>query len=241
MKRNLIPLNLALLATACLLSWFLVGQWRQFEVEHRLDKPNPGSGSATGDSDRPASLASATSFAPIVDHHLFSLDRNNDLTQEVSDQPQEEVRPVPVLKGTLGIGGEDYALMVSGISGRSGSLYRRLKVGQALDGYVLVRVEADRVVMRSGDRDVRIGINERSSKGSARRRTPSRTDSARPRGTESTSGSRRQRSSNRQTAPSKRRSDTVNVPAGTVRDGKRLIIVPTPFGDIRRWVEDKPK
>ena len=31
----------------------------------------------------------------------------------------------------------------------------------------------------------------------------------------------------------------MNTPAGTVRDGKRLIEQQTPFGPVKVWVEDK--
>ena len=163
MKRNLILVNVGLLATAALLAWSLVGQWRQFEAEHRLDRPSPEPLAEAADSQGPASPAAA-GFAAIVDHHLFNLDRSNDLPQDPSDRPRVESRPPPVLMGTMGLGGEEVALMVPGASGSSGGLYRRLKVGQALDGYTLVRIETDRVVMKTGAREVSVGIGRRSGK-----------------------------------------------------------------------------
>ena len=53
--------------------------------------------------------------------------------------------------GMMGLGREEVALMVPGRSGSSGGLYRRLKVGEELDGYTLVRIETDRVVMKIGE------------------------------------------------------------------------------------------
>ncbi|MDE2758088.1 MAG: hypothetical protein OXI92_16255, partial [Acidobacteriota bacterium] len=129
MKRNLILVNLVLLATAGLLAWSLLGQWRQFEAEHRLEGPDPGSQEAAAASERPALSPSASAFAAIVDHHLFNQDRSNELPQEYEDQSLQELRPVPVLMGMMGIGGQEVALMVSGGSGSSGGLYRRLQVG----------------------------------------------------------------------------------------------------------------
>ena len=61
----------------------------------------------------------------------------------------------------MGIGGEDVALMVSRGSRSSGGLYRRLKVGEALDGYTLLRVEGDRVVMKAGATEVKVSIDDR--------------------------------------------------------------------------------
>ena len=248
MKRNLVLVNLTLLGIAILLVYAFAGKWRQFEAEHRLDLPNPGPRAAAVDSEGPASPASASGFTAIVDHHLFNPDRSNHVPQELSDEPQEVLRPAPVLKGTMGLGGEDVALMLPGGSRRSGSLYRRLKVGEALDGYTLVRVEADRVVMKAGTREVKIGMDDRSGKPKRTARTagPARpAQTARPRTTAVGSGSsskdRRQGAARRQSARPKRTPlpKTWEVPVGTVMDGKRLIEEQTPFGAIRTWIEDK--
>ena len=245
MKRNLVLVNLTLLGIAILLGYALLGKWRQFEAEHRLDLPNPGSRAAAGDSGRPASPASASSFAAIVDHHLFNPDRSNDLPQEFLDRPEEAAaEPVPVLKGTVGVGGEDYALMVSGKSKSSSSLYRRLKVGEALDGYTLVQVEMDRVVMKTGTREVNVSMDDRSRKPKRPARTapPARTRTTGV-GSGSRSRDRREGAARRQPARSKRKQlpKTWEVPVGTVVDGKLLIEEQTPFGAIRTWVEDKSK
>ena len=237
MKRRTVQINLVLLGLAALWVTLLAGNRGPFEAEHRPDPPAPGAAAAA--SPGSASPASASDAAAIADNHLFHSDRNNDLPEESSEAPQTASLPLPVLMGTLGIGSEDYALMVSSDPNSSDRLYRRLKAGQTLDGYTLTRVETDGVVMRSGAGEVRIGINNKRRKGSTRRRTsPRRTSTRRP-GSASTSGSRRQPSSTRGPTPSKRRFSTFNVPVGTVRDGKRLIAIPTPFGDIKRWVEHK--
>ena len=237
MKRRTVQINLVLLGLAALWVTLLAGNRGRFEAEHRPDPPGPGAAAAA--SPGPASPASASDAAAVADNHLFHSDRNNDLPEEDSEAPQTASVHLPVLMGTLGIGREDYALMVSSDPNNPDSLYRRLKAGQTLDGYTLTRVETDGVVMRSGAGEVRIGINNKRRKGSARTRNqPRRTSTRRP-GSASTSGSRRQPSSTRGATPSKRRSSTFNLPVGTVRDGKRLIAIPTPFGDIKRWVEHK--
>lgn len=245
MKRNLVLLNVALLATAGLLAWTLYGQWRQFEAEHGLDRPSPGSQEAAADSEGPASPSFARSFAAIVDHHLFNLDRSNELPQELSDQARQELQPVPVLMGMMGLGGEEVALMVPGRSGSSGGLYRRLEVGEELDGYTLVRIETDRVVMKSGDREVRVGMDRRSRKARRTARTAAQTAAPSTTGVGAgrSSGNRRQGNARRRSARSARQRATnlMNTPVGTVRDGKRLIEQQTPFGPVRVWVEEKSK
>ncbi len=243
MKRSLILLNVALMGAAVLLGYTLVGQWRQFEAEHGPGRSNSGARAESDGSDGPASPVSASSFAAIVDHHLFSPDRNNDLPEGVTDEPPEALRPPPVLMGTMGLGGEDYALMVSGGPGKSGSLYRRLKVGEELGGYTLVRIEMDRVVMKTGGREVEVGMDDRSRKPKRKTRTAPRVESGPPQATGVGSGTRPTDASGRQRARSDRRrgSDTGNLPVGTVRDGKRLIEEQTPFGAIKVWVENKSK
>lgn len=245
MKRNLVLLNVALLAGAGLLAWTLLGQWRQFEAEHGLDRPSPGSQETAADSEGSPPPSFASSFAAIVDHHLFNPDRSNDLPEELTDGPQEELHPAPVLMGMMGLGTEEVALMVSGGSGGSSGLYRRLKVGEALDGYTLVSIETDRVVMKIGEREVRVGMDRRSRRprrtsrtaGPARTAAPSTTGV----GAGRSSGNRRQGTSSRRSARSARQRATnlMNTPVGTVKDGKRLVEQQTPFGPVRVWVEDK--
>ena len=247
MKRKLVLLNIALLATAGLLAWSLLGQWRQFEAEHRMDRPDPGSGSPSAASEGPPPPTFASSFAAIVDHHLFNLDRSNDLPEELSDGPQEELPPAPVLMGMMGIGEEEVALMVPGGSGSSGGLYRRLKVGEQLDGYTLVRIETDRVVMTTGSREVRVGMERRTRRPKRTARTAARAPSSTPSttgvGAGSGSGNRRRGTSSRRSARSARQRATtlMNTPVGTVNDGKRLLEQQTPFGPVRVWVEEKSK
>ena len=246
MKRSFVLVNLGLLAVAALLLYAVVGQWRQFEAEHRLERLKAEPRAAAGDSGRSFSPGTPLSFAAIVDHHLFNPDRSNDLPQEPAGQPLEAVKqPVPVLMGTVGIGGEDYALMVSGKSRSSGGLYSRLQVGQALDGYTLVQVGMDGVVMRFGATEVKVGLYDRARKPKrpAAAARPARTPRPRPAGvgSASRSGSRRKEAARRQPARSRRQPNSMKVPVGTVRDGKRLIEEQTPFGKIRTWVEDKPK
>ncbi len=247
MKRKLVLLNIALLATAGLLAWTLLGQWRQFEAEHRMDRPGPGSGSPSAASEGPAPPTFASSFAAIVDHHLFNLDRSNDLPEELSDGPQEVLHPAPVLMGMMGLGGKEVALMVPGSSGSSGGLYRRLEVGEALDGYTLVRIETDRVVMKIGDREVGVGMDRRSRRSRRTSRTAGPAQTAAPSttgvGAGRSSGNRRQGTSRRNSARSARQRATslMNTPVGTIRDGKRLIEQQTPFGPVKVWVEEKSK
>ena len=245
MKRRTVQINLALLGLAALWVTLLAGNRGPFEAERRPDPPAPGAAASSPGS---ASPASASDAAAIAGHHLFHPDRHNDFPEEAVEEPEEQLGPAPVLMGTMGIGGQDLALMVSRGSRSSGGLYRRLKVGEALDGYTLLRVEGDRVVMKAGATEVKVGIDDRpgGSGRPARSRRPAarprpRTPTARPSSTGVGSPNRRPAAAGRRQGRSGRAIPPADLPAGTVRDGKRLVVIPTPFGDIRRWVEDKPQ
>lgn len=248
MKRRAVQVNLLLLALAALWVYVLADNWSAVEGQDSLDARGPGP-EATAASSRPSFPVSASDAAAIAGHHLFHPDRHNDLPEEAVEEQEGQLRPAPVLMGTMEIGGEEVALMVSGGSGRSGGLYRRLKVGEELDGYILVRIEADRVVMKTGAREVRVGMHDRSRKPArtARTATPARTARPRTTGVGSASGSkdRRQAAAGRQPARSRSQAKqlpkTWEVPLGSVVDGKRLIEERTPFGPIRVWVKDKSK
>ena len=246
MKRRTVQINLALLGLAALWVFLLAGNRGRFEAERRPDPPAPGAAAAA--SPGSASPASASDAAAIAGHHLFHPDRHNDFPEEATEGAGESLGPAPVLMGTMGIGGQDVALMVSRGSRSSGGLYRRLKVGEALDGYTLLRVEGNRVVMKAGATEVKVSIDDRpgGSGGRARSGRPaarprSRTPTARPTSTGVGSPNRRPAAAGRKPGRAAPHIPPANLPAGTVRDGKRLVIISTPFGDIRRWVEDKPQ
>lgn len=235
MKRSLVLLNLALLGITVLLGYFLIQRWGQFDVEQRLALLKPGLQLPANNSDGSLSPLVSSSFAPIVDHHLFNLDRNNHIPQESKAPPEQVVLgPVPILMGTIGINDSAYALMIP--SKGSNGLYRRIKVGEALDGYTLVSIEMDRVVMKAGGSEVKVGINNKTRKTSRSART-ART--ARRRVTAVGSRSRRKGASVQSTAASGASSSTERLPVGTVKDGKRLVSVPSPFGEMRTWVKEK--
>ncbi len=228
-----------------LLAYSFGRQWRQFEAEHRPDRLKPESKVKAGHSEKSAPPAAASSFAAIVDHHLFNLDRSNELPQAPPpvSPPATPPGPLPLLMGTVGISEEAYALMVSGNS-RGSRLYERLKVGEALDGYTLVSVGMDQVVMKAGAAEVKVGINDRPRKASPRRRGQPRKASSpktspRRRPTAASSRGRTGGAATRQPARSGRATRPKDVPVGTVKDGKRLISVPTPFGEVKTWVKDK--
>ena len=143
-------LNLVLFVTASLLAFQLRKQWKTYHASHNAVRIQPQSTQAIQSAGYAPKLLSPPNYSAIVDKHMFNLERNN--VVPVDPPPPSEskvVAPKPILMGTMGLAGSNYALMVSGAGGDS-NLYRRLKVGEQLDGYTLVKVLHDKVVMSAG-------------------------------------------------------------------------------------------
>ena len=230
-------------------------QWIDFEAENNLKKI---SGKLLTDSNglkRELESSSPSNYRGIVEHHLFHFHRNNLIPEdprpvEVVAVETKVVKPKPVLMGTMGFGKNTYALMVSRESVGKTKLYRRIKIGQSMDGFTLVRILMDKVVMQSEDGVVEIRIDDGSKNvPQSRSRKPKSRRTARKtvRGIGTTRSTRSTVSSS--SSPRKEPSNnnnqgmppTTSVPVGTVVNGKRLVEVPSPFGPTRTWVDVNSK
>jgi hypothetical protein len=134
--------------------------------------------------------------------------------------------------GTMGLAGSTYALMVSAAGGDS-TLYRRLKIGEQLDGYTLVKVLHDKVVMSAGGAELDVRIADQ----------PKPRLQAAPGEAASGSGSRVSAVGSAAN-PNSAQTDSPQVPAsnaqeGTVFNGKRKRIVASPFGPTIVWEDVK--
>lgn len=246
-------LSLLLLILGICLSILLRNQWIDFEAENNLKKI---SGKLLTDSNglkRELESSSPSNYRGIVEHHLFHFHRNNLIPEdprpvEVVAVETKVVKPKPVLMGTMGFGKNTYALMVSRESVGKTKLYRRIKIGQSMDGFTLVRILMDKVVMQSEDGVVEIRIDDGSkSVPQSRSRKPKsrRTAHKTVRGIGTTRSTRSTVSSSPRKKPSNNNNQgmppTTSVPVGTVVNGKRLVEVPSPFGPTRTWVDVNSK
>ena len=248
-------LSLLLLILGICLSILLRNQWIHFKAENNLKKFSGKLLTESNGLRRELQSSSPSNYKGIVEHHLFHFHRNNLIPKdprpvEVAVVETKVVKPKPVLMGTMGFGKNTYALMVSRESVGKTKLYRRVKIGQSMDGFTLVRILMDKVVMQSEDGVVEIRIDDGSKNvPQSRSRKPKSRRTARKtvrgigttrsaRSTVSSSSSRRKErsSKNNQGMP-----PTTSVPVGTVVNGKRLVEVPSPFGPTRTWVDVNSK
>ncbi len=236
MKRNWMLLNLALCVVALWLGYQLKKQWRAYSDTHSSAKIQPP---RLSPSQLPANVSKGNvvpNYSSIVDQHLFNLERNNAIPVDPQATAEPKVlAPKPILMGTMGLAGSTYALMVSG-SGGDSTLYRRLKIGEQLDGYTLVKVLHDKVVMNADGKELDVSIADQPRQRS-QQSAPGGTSSAGSGSKVSAVGSA---ADARATAPS----DAPQVPPGdapdgTVFNGRRKRIVPSPFGPTIVWEDVK--
>lgn len=232
MKRHWIIINALLFLLASFLAYQVRRQWRLYERQHNPARLSASAGQLPGIIAPKSRSVVPANYSVISDNHLFSVERNNTIPPEPVQAPEPRVTaPKPILMGVMGLAGGSYALMVSGNGGES-SLYRRLKPGEQLDGYTLVRVLQDRVVMNAGGQeiDVRIADQPRRSQQTAAQAAP-----AASAGTVSSLGS----AGVQATVGSDPQFPPQSAPEGTVFNGKRKRLVPSPFGMTVVWEDVK--
>jgi type II secretory pathway component PulC len=235
MKRDQILANFVLLATTLFIGYHLKSQWVQFWVENNLQafegkKEQAPAGTKPGVQPREVS-----NYGAIVESLLFNPDRNSVVVADPTVAVAERPKPKPILTGIVGLGAYDIALMLPA-EARDNSEYRRLKVGDSISGYTLVKCLDQKVLMSLDGREVEIPISEPKHL-VAREAAPVTTGAG---------GSKSERVTSLSSAPAAQNPiqpaappPATQVPIGTVREGKVLKSFPTPFGPMNLWVDEK--
>jgi hypothetical protein len=234
MRRKLILTDLFLLGLAVFLGYQLKARWVSYQAEHNLSLLNQKNELKDSPQRPPAQPLNVPNYAAVVDNHLFNVERNNVIPVDppAPPPPPKVAGPKPVLMGTVELGGEQYALMLS--SNRNANRqYRQVKVGESLDGYTLMKILDQKVLMIADGAEVEVRLNEPSQL-VARDFVPNTNNSERSISIGSVPGSQNFDSINANpTIPE------ANTPVGTVRDGRRKKIVPSPFGPMEVWEDVK--
>jgi type II secretory pathway component PulC len=235
MKRDLALANVALLATALLIGRQLKGQWIQFGAENNLQALEAKKEQAPAGTKASAQSREVSNYGAIVESLLFSPDRNSVVVADPAAVVAERPKAKPVLTGIVGLGAYDIALMLPA-EARDNSEYRRLKVGDSISGYTLVKCLDQKVLMSLDGKEVEIPISEPKHL-VAREAAPVTTGTAGPKSERVTTLGAAPEAQN-PTQPSAQPAAT-QVPIGTVRQGKVLKSFPTPFGPMNLWVDEK--
>ena len=234
MRKQHLAVASLLVVLACFLGYQLIRQWQKYGIEHRAARLNPQAGAVGAVTHVPGPTQSLN-FSAIPDNHPFHIERNNTIPPDEPPQMQPKITaPKPVLMGTMGFSGNSFALMVSSNS-REPSVYRKLKVGEVLDGYTLVRILPDKVVMSADGSELDVRLDEQP-------RPRAQNVPTQAAGVDS--GSRVVSmdgpgvASSNVTRPETRPAPQ-DVPEGTVVNGRRKRLVPSPFGPTIVWEDVK--
>jgi hypothetical protein len=232
MKRDLVLANVALFATALFIGHQLKSQWIQFGVENNLQAFEAKKEQAPVGTKAVVQPREVSNYGGIVESLLFSPDRNNVVLADPALPVAQQPKPKPILTGIVGLGAYDIALMLPA-EARDNSEYRRLKVGESISGYTLVKCLDQKVLMTLDGKEVEIQISEPKHL-VAREASPTTTGAG---GSKVTTLSGAPETPT-PTQPSAQPTAT-QVPIGTVRQGKVLKSFPTPFGPMNLWVDEK--
>jgi hypothetical protein len=236
MKKSYIVTNLLLLGSAAFLAYDFRSQWKEYQSAHNLGRLTPVKSSAEAGHKILSGSGKVPSYAAIVDDDLFSADRTNIVPPEAPAETAKAISAKPILVGTMQLDDNQFALMVSDTQ-RENTNYKQLKVGDVLDGYTLVKILDQKVMMKADGKEVevRLSVNEPS-------KMVAREASA---GTSASVGQVTSVSSAPSTPVSG--SGTVTdqqlpkgtIPVGTIVNGRRKKLVPSPFGMMETWEEVK--
>ena len=235
MKRNLILGNLILLASALLMGLRLKSQWNEFWAHNNLQTSNANNEPVPAGAKSGRQVAGVVNYGAIVENLLFTPDRNNVVVVDPAVAVADRPKPRPVLTGIVGLGSYDIALMLPAEATDSRE-YRRLKVGDSISGYTLVKCLDQKVLMSLDGKEVEIPISE--PKHLVAREAPPVTTGAGSAKSETvtTLGSAAGAQNPSVTPPAV--PPPGQVPMGTVK-GKVLKSFPTPFGNMNIWVDEK--
>jgi hypothetical protein len=219
--------------------WRLPEAWvaaraREEAVLHRRVTPKSIAGAPAGPRIEPVL---ATSYADIAEKMLFAKDRNPTVVVEVKPEPPKPMPKLPALYGVMNLLDGTTAIM----SEKPETRHVGVRPGEKIGEFTLVAVDRDEITFAWEGKEVTRKIDAMIDRAgpvppapSGMQRSgqavvavpPSQAQQARgdpAPGVEVAKGIR-----------ACQRGDT--SPAGTVADGYKKLVTPTPFGDSCRWV-----
>jgi hypothetical protein len=237
-KKNLLLMNVLLLGAVLVQVWYLRNQWREFQSQHLILQQNPR---AQRNLNAPTALTKpveVANYSALVENLLFTADRNPEIPVETT-ATATPLAPKPVLMGTVSLDGDEYALMISA-EPKDSKEYRRLKVGESLSGYTLVKILDQKVTMNAAGTNVEIRLNE-PSRLVARDVGPQATTAATagPNVTTVGGAGTPQQGSTAVVSPNAQGVPPGGIPVGTIIQGRKKTLVPSPFGPMEAWVDVK--
>ncbi len=230
MKRQIVILNAGLVLLVAGAGVGFRNAWVGFRVSHDVGRVQ-----YTGDAVS-APVLPANGDEPgvqvwtgIADQNPFSFDRT-DISIEVAEAPVP-AGPLPILFGTVSFGTAPMAMLATGDPGNRD--YRPMRVGDVIDGWELVEIQAKSVLVESGGVRETVIMNDPTAQMSrdrsrtiARNGPPPQVSTVQaPRGSAAQTQPVVNRGSARPATPTPASLSEQNVPPG-------FMIQKTPFGNV---------
>jgi hypothetical protein len=232
MRRKLVLLNLALLALALAAAWELRVRWMEGkDQERKALQPNVKAAEAIAPAlSRGPQPASAAAYSEVAQKMLFSRDRNPNVTVDAA--PPKPVPPFPVAYGVMDLGNGPLAML----SLRAGAPGRQYSAGDKVGEFMLVALNNEELLLEwEGQRFLK-KVSELKAETAKQPAAAEAAAAATPAGSAASAGSAPT------SGPGLQLTDEMKAcvqgdpsPPGTVRDGYRKVVSPTPFGVSCRW------
>jgi hypothetical protein len=246
LKPKLVLLNLVLAAGVFGIVWQARVRWQVAQAERQA---NLGVRIAAVKTPPVVPVAKpdappAVKYADVAGKNLFAADRNPTV---IIDPPKIEapkpMPPLPVVYGTMGLPSGTKAIM----SQKSGEPGKTIGTGDTIGDFKVRALSSEKVTFEWNDKQVEKRIDElidRSSKRPEGTREPAVPAPPRPapvnsgRGPIDISGGNTNPILGVELTPTTRAARPGDTsPAGTVVDGYKKVVTPSPFGNVVRWVK----
>lgn len=222
MVRRLIVINLALLIAVVAGAVKFRRDAIAFSRNHRISQIEPQSGKQQAKPAAAPAIAAPENWTDIAARNPFSFDRNDVAIVAAAPAAQQSRRPKPLLFGTMMLGEDRLAMLSPGDSANRSS--RPVRVNETFDGWVLARIEDKAIIVRWGEVEERVIMNDPTALQIAR-------------GTEKTTGPPgTPQAATLAAAPLPTQAPVQaqanpGQPAPASSAGRKQIVVHTPFGD----------
>jgi hypothetical protein len=238
MKRNLLSLNLALLCLVAFAVWKVQTEWtaQKLREDAVKNKSVPAPPLTVAPIPAPPAPVVAASYSDIANKMLFNKDRNPNVVVEVVEAPKPPMPPLPVLHGVMGLPSGMLALL----STDAKTPGKGVAVGEKMGPFELAALTRDEISFKWEDKTVTKSVSEmiyRGLEATAQQAPPAP-------GTGSSPSAGNAPASTGAAKPSaavigmeeiKTCDPGETSPNGTVSDGYKKVLMPTPFGNSCHW------
>jgi hypothetical protein len=237
MKRKLVLLNIALLALAAAAAWQVRAQWLDGKARERkvLREPVQAAEPPPATSLQPPQPARASAYIEVAQKMLFSQDRNPDVVVEAG--PPKPMPPLPVAYGVMNLGGGPTVFLGE----KPGAPNRGYSAGEKVGEFTLVALDQDEIVLEWDGQKFKKKLADLRPQAGVQPPGAPVAEAPRQASTQvQTVTVSQDLGPGPEAAPGAKFCEPGDTsPAGTVRDGYRKVVSPTPVGNACHWEQVK--